>query len=536
MAAATEAATREVARMQVKKKEEEEEEEEETTGTQGDLLAELANEIEVLNSPYTSAQTFEELGLSQALLRGVYEKKFNRPSKIQGAALPVILGKRNLIAQAQSGTGKTAAFVLGMLSQVEPAVAVPQAVCLCPTRELARQIVGVVRDLGRHTRAQAFLCVPEAATPPRGAKLAEHVVVGTPGSVLGLFGRKSCDERAIRVLVLDEADVMLDQQGLGDQSVRLAKLLPKRCQYLLFSATFPQRVAEFARRVVPEPVSTITLKPRELVIARIRQFFIDCGSPQRRFAVLCEVYKSISIGQSIIFVQTQQTAEFVGQQLVDNGFTVSVIHGGFSPEERDTILDRFRLGRTRVLVSTNVLARGIDVLQVSLVVNYDVPLSRDGTPEPETYLHRIGRTARYGRSGIAVNLIGDSQAKEALMFIGAKIGHRIEELPAAKIETLDEMLRECRRNDEENLRRLHLEQAAAEAARLSQPSQDEAAAAAEETMLHPQHPRQQHQHHHRGKGKKEADAGEAATTTATDAEAEQQKQPAKEKPQPSPTK
>jgi ATP-dependent RNA helicase DDX19/DBP5 len=315
-----------------------------------------------------------------------------------------------------------------------------------------------VREIGKFTKITAFLCVPDAPTPPRGTgTLKDHVIVGTPGSVLALFGRQLVDQRAVRVLVLDEADVMIDAQGLGDQSLRLARLLPKKCQFLLFSATFPERVDAFARRLVPEPVSQIRLKPKELVIRRIQQFYINCKQPQRRFDVLADIYKSISIGQSIIFVQAIVTGERLAAEMVSAGHMVSIIHGKFSPDERDAILDAFRTGKTRVLIATNVLARGIDVMQVSLVINYDVPVDQAGAVEPETYLHRIGRTARYGRSGIAVNLVGDARALAQVQQIAEAIQHKIEELPEEQIDKLDDMLRECRKRDEENLRLLHLE-------------------------------------------------------------------------------
>lgn len=227
---------------------------------------------------------------------------FRKPSKIQERALPLLLRDppQNLIGQSQSGTGKTAAFVLNMLSRIDLNVNKPQALVLAPSRELARQIEGVVRTMGQYmTGLNVAAAVPD---PTRRGPMEAHIIVGTPGTVTDMIRRRTLDARGIKVLVLDEADNMLDQQGLGDQCKRVKTMLPKEVQTTLFSATFPEDVLHFAQIFAPNS-NMITLKTDELTVEGIAQYFFDCDSEESKYDTLVNFYSLLSINSSIIFVK-----------------------------------------------------------------------------------------------------------------------------------------------------------------------------------------------------------------------------------------
>jgi ATP-dependent RNA helicase DDX19/DBP5 len=405
----------------------------------GQDKAELQIEQTDPNSPLYSAQTWEELKLRPELLKGVYEMKFLRPSRIQEHAIPNIIADppKNFIGQAQSGTGKTAAFALSILSRADPTLKFTQALCCAPTRELVRQIAEVIKKLARFTEFKCTLVVKDASLPK---KITDQIVVGTPGKLLDVIKRRQLDLGKVKIFVLDEADVMLDRQGLADQSLRIKRQLPPTCQILLFSATYRDDVREFAEKVVPHPKITIRLKPEELTLDKIDQYFIKCTSEAHKFQVLSEIYKHLPVGSSIVFVQTRKAAQELTERMRKEGHEVSLLHGNDMPSEvRDKIIDDFRENRTRVLITTNVLARGIDILQVSLVVNFDLPVTVDHKPDPETYLHRIGRSGRFGRRGIAINLIHDKKSQEILKTIESFFKKPIKEFPIEQIENLSTM-------------------------------------------------------------------------------------------------
>ncbi|KAJ2321963.1 RNA helicase required for poly(A+) mRNA export, partial [Coemansia sp. RSA 2681] len=343
------------------------------------------------NSPLYSAKSFDDLGLHENLLKGVYEMKFTKPSKIQERALPLLLANppRNMIGQSQSGTGKTAAFVLTMLSRVDYDVMAPQALCLAPSRELARQIMEVVLQMGKYTPMTAKYAIKDSLA--KGEKINAHIVIGTPGTVVDLVRKRALDTKQIKLLVLDEADNMLDQQGLGDQTLKVKNAVPKSCQFVLFSATFPENVQVFTKRFAPE-ANEIRLKATELTVEGIKQFYMDCKNSNHKFEVLSELYSLMTVGQSIIFVRRRDTAERISQQMTKDGHAIVFLHGQMDSAERDRVMDDFRKGDIKVLITTNVIARGIDIQQVNLVINYDIPLDGNARPDPETYLHRIGRT------------------------------------------------------------------------------------------------------------------------------------------------
>ncbi|ERE76494.1 ATP-dependent RNA helicase DDX25-like protein [Cricetulus griseus] len=344
-------------------------------------LVESSHRVEVLqkdpSSPLYSVKTFEELRLKEELLKGIYAMGFNRPSKIQEMALPMMLAHppQNLIAQSQSGTGKTAAFVLAMLSRVNALELFPQCLCLAPTYELALQTGRVVERMGKFCVDVEVMYAIRGNRIPRGTEVTKQIIIGTPGTVLDwCFKRKLIDLTKIRVFVLDEADVMIDTQGFSDQSIRIQRALPSECQMLLFSATFEDSVWQFAERIIPDP-NVIKLRKEELTLNNIRQYY------------------------------TRRNAKWLTVEMMQDGHQVSLLSGELTVEQRASIIQRFRDGKEKVLITTNVCARGIDVKQVTIVVNFDLPVNQSEEPDYETYLHRIGRTGRFGKKGLAFNMI-----------------------------------------------------------------------------------------------------------------------------------
>lgn len=395
------------------------------------------------SSIYRDSKSFAELNLSQGLLNGVIDMKFAQPSKIQAQALPVILSSDspNLIAQAHHGSGKTAAFSLGMLSRVDPSKPFCQAICVCPVRELARQVCDVLRKLGKFTAINVALAIPGTDK----TRITAQIVVGTAGTLLNKFKVREIDPRNVIMFVADEADTMIDQQGLGEQTIKLKNQLPRRCQILLFSATFPDKLKKFADVFAPN-AQKIIVKHSELSLDGVQQFFMDCKRESMKYDVLTALYGILNIGQSIIFVHTVKTAKELTMRMRENGYTVSLLHGkDMPPEERDRVMDDFMKGTTAVLITTNVLARGIDVLQVTLVINYDIPTTLGNRPDPETYIHRIGRSGRFGRKGVAINLVHDEKSTSDLREIANFFEKNITQLPIDHPKALEQIVKEALR-------------------------------------------------------------------------------------------
>uniref|UniRef100_A0A8C9IYR1 RNA helicase n=1 Tax=Panthera tigris altaica TaxID=74533 RepID=A0A8C9IYR1_PANTA len=377
-------------------------------------LVDNTNQVEVLqrdpNSPLYSVKSFEELRLPQ-----------------------------NLIAQSQSGTGKTAAFVLAMLSQVEPANRYPQCLCLSPTYELALQTGKVIEQMGKFYPELKLAYAVRGNKLERGQKISEHIVIGTPGTVLDWCSKlKFIDPKKIKVFVLDEADVMIATQGHQDQSIRIQRMLPRNCQMLLFSATFEDSVWKFAQKVVPDP-NIIKLKREEETLDTIKQYYVLCSNRDEKFQALCNLYGAITIAQAMIFCHTRKTASWLAAELSKEGHQVALLSGEMMVEQRAAVIERFREGKEKVLVTTNVCARGIDVEQVSVVINFDLPVDKDGNPDNETYLHRIGRTGRFGKRGLAVNMVDSKHSMNILNRIQEHFNKKIERLDTDDLDEIEKI-------------------------------------------------------------------------------------------------
>jgi len=370
-----------------------------------------------------TADNFDNMNLREDLLRGVYAYGFERPSAIQQRAiLPLSKGK-DLIAQAQSGTGKTATFTIGILQQLDYSLKECQALILAPTRELAQQIQRVVLAIGDYLEVKCHACIGGTLVRDDIAKLESgvHVVVGTPGRVYDMLCRRVLRPDSIRVFVLDEADEMLSR-GFKDQIYDIFQVLPSRVQVGLFSATMPAEALEITQRFMNEP-SKILVKRDELTLEGIRQFYVNVEREDWKLDTLVDLYDTLNITQAVIFCNTRRKVDWLTDKLRTKEFTVSSTHGELTQKERDVILNEFRTGSSRVLITTDLLARGIDVQQVSLVINYDLPRNL------ENYIHRIGRSGRFGRKGVAINFVTAEDVRN-LRDLEQFYNTSVEEMPA----------------------------------------------------------------------------------------------------------
>merc|ERR1712036_193346 len=373
-------------------------------------IAEDSAGIELDSNWDEITETFDDMELREDLLRGIYAYGFGKPSAIQQKAVkPMMLG-RDVIVQAQSGTGKTATFAVGTLQKIDLSRKYCQALILAPTRELAQQIQKVVIALGDYMEAQCHACIGGTNVREDIAKLSSgvHVVVGTPGRVFDMINRRALNTRHIKMFVLDEADEMLSR-GFKDQVYDVFKTLNEDIQVILLSATMPIDVLEVTKRFMRDPVQ-ILVRKEELTLEGIRQFFVDVEREDWKLDTLCDLYETLTITQAVIFCNTRRKVDWLTEKMHSRDFTVSAMHGDMDQKERDVIMREFRTGSSRVLITTDLLARGIDVQQVSLVINYDLPTNR------ENYIHRIGRGGRFGRKGVAINFVTDED-KRALQVI-----------------------------------------------------------------------------------------------------------------------
>ncbi|WRX31834.1 Helicase [Theobroma cacao] len=383
----------------------------------------LADGQDVIASWDEVYDTFDAMGLLQNLLRGIYAYGFEKPSAIQQRGIVPFCKGLDVIQQAQSGTGKTATFCSGILQQLDYSLVECQALVLAPTRELAQQIEKVMRALGDYLGVKVHACVGGTSVREDQRILSSgvHVVVGTPGRVFDMLRRKSLRADHIKMFVLDEADEMLSR-GFKDQIYDIFQLLPEKVQVGVFSATMPPEALEITRKFMNKPVR-ILVKRDELTLEGIKQFHVNVDKEEWKLETLCDLYETLAITQSVIFVNTRRKVDWLTDKMRSRDHTVSATHGDMDQNTRDIIMREFRSGSSRVLITTDLLARGIDVQQVSLVINYDLPT------QPENYLHRIGRSGRFGRKGVAINFV--IRDDERMLFDIQKFYNVIiEELPA----------------------------------------------------------------------------------------------------------
>lgn len=345
----------------------------------------------------SSLPTFAELGLGESLLERIQRLGFVEPTQIQAESIPILLSGADLVGVAQTGTGKTAAFGLPLLTRMQPGRTGVQALVLTPTRELALQVSDALRAMAPLT-VRTLAIYGGAPFGPQLRALSDgvDVVVGTPGRVIDLIGKGSLDVSGIRTLVLDEADEML-RMGFAEEVATILESTPADRQTALFSATMPKEIRRVAHTHMNDPVEVATT-PSAPTTSSITQTYAVVPMRHKTGAV-ARVLATSDVGAAIVFVRTRQTAEDLGADLVARGINAATISGDVPQAERERIVERLRAGTLSVLVATDVAARGLDVDRVGLVVNYDVPR------EVEAYVHRIGRTGRAGRTGTALTFL-----------------------------------------------------------------------------------------------------------------------------------
>jgi len=389
----------------------------------------LENELENMHIEEESDivdiyESFEDMGLDENLLRGIFSYGFEKPSPIQAKAIMQFNSGKDIIAQAQSGMGKTGAFCLGILSKIDPNNKNAQALILAHTRELALQIDMVIRQLGNYLELNFNLSIKGIAINQNIESLTKknpQIIIGTPGRIIDMINKRAIQCETIKMLVLDEADEMLSK-GFLDQIKRIFKCLPSDAQVGLFSATMSPEFFEITKNFMRNPVK-ILVKSEQLTLEGIQQYYINVEKNDFKFETLCDIYNILTISQSIIYCNTKRSVEYLTTKMEEANFAVSFIHGDISVDEREFTMGQFRNGKTRVLISTDLLARGIDVQQVSIVINYEVPSRVDN------YLHRIGRSGRFGRKGVAINFMTYYDIKK-LKTIEQYYHTQIEEMPA----------------------------------------------------------------------------------------------------------
>ena len=394
------------------------EEEDEAPGLGGLKSSDIqTNSLDVISS-------FDSMGLKESLLRGIYAYGFEKPSAIQQRAIKPIVQGRDVIAQSQSGTGKTAVFSIGILQSIDTRNNDVQALTLSPTRELAEQTSRVISALGDFMNARALTCIGGKSMGDDVKKLTQgqgmHVVSGTPGRMYDMLKRHHINARSVKMLIIDEADEMLNK-GFKEQLYDIYRYLPPETQVILISATLPQEVLDMTLRFMNDPIRVL-VKRDELSLDGIRQFFVNVEKEEWKFDTLCDLYESLTIAQAVIFVNTRKKVDWLAAKLKAANFTLSAMHGEMPQKEREEVMEKFRSGGSRVLLATDVWGRGIDVQQVSLVINYDLPSSK------ELYIHRIGRSGRFGRKGVAINLMTDTDSN-TLRDIERHYSTKIEEMP-----------------------------------------------------------------------------------------------------------
>jgi len=344
-------------------------------------------------------ESFEDMDLKETILRGVFAYGYEKPSMIQQKAIVPFISGRDIIAQAQSGTGKTATFSISLLQRLNENDDSMQAIILSHTRELALQIHTVITNISKFLNIKINLSVGGTQIRDNIEELNQNpqIIIGTPGRILDMLNKNYIKRNSIKMLILDEADELLSRIFVN-QIYDIFRSLSNDIQVGLYSATMTPDFFKLANQFMRDPIK-ILVKNDELTLEGIKQYYIDLDKNEYKYETLCDLYSLITASQSIIYCNSRRIVEILSTRLTENDFAVSSIHGDMTQKERNLIMEEFRNGISRVLISTDLLARGIDIQQISIVINYDIPQSID------SYIHRIGRSGRYGRKGMAINFV-----------------------------------------------------------------------------------------------------------------------------------
>jgi len=365
--------------------------------------------------------TFDDFNLKDNLLRGIYSYGFENPSDIQQKALPIINQKKDLIAQAQSGTGKTGAFTIGSLNLLDENLKKTQILILNPTYELVNQNYDVMKALGQYMDINIMKVVGKTSLDECKNDLRKEpeIIIGTPGRVLDMISKRHLYTNNIKLLILDEADEMLSY-GFQDNIHSIIQYISKDCQICLFSATKTDATLDLSNKFLNKP-EIILVENENVTLEGIQQYKVVINE-EWKFDTLIDIYNILNISQCIIYVNHKNKLMNIYDALIEKEYPVNFIHGEITKSEREKKLLDFKNGKIRLLLSTDLLARGIDVQQLNLVINFDLPRSK------ETYIHRIGRSGRYGRKGVAINLVNNREI-ELISQIEEHYKITIDELP-----------------------------------------------------------------------------------------------------------
>lgn len=390
---------------------------------------------------------FDELNIDERILRAIEDMGFEETSPIQTQAIPAVCEGIDVVGQAQTGTGKTAAYTIPMLMKIDPQIKKPQAIVLCPTRELAIQVAEEIRKLAKYMSDIKVLPVyggQEIVRQIKSLKTGVQIIVGTPGRVMDHMRRKTVKFDNINMVILDEADEMLDMGFREDMETILTET-PEDRQTVMFSATMPKAIMDIARNFQKD-ARIIKVVRKELTVSNIEQFYYEVR-PKNKTEVLCRLIDIYNPRLSVVFCNTKRQVDELISELKGRGYFADGIHGDMKQQQRDRVMDDFRSGKVDILIATDVAARGIDVDDVDMVFNYDIP------QDEEYYVHRIGRTGRAGRSGMALSFISGKEVyklKDIERYCKTKIlAKPVPSLDDVKNTKLDNMFDKIRQTIEE---------------------------------------------------------------------------------------
>lgn len=390
---------------------------------------------------------FDELNIDERILRAIEDMGFEETSPIQTQAIPAVCDGIDVVGQAQTGTGKTAAYTIPMLMKIDPQIKKPQAIVLCPTRELAVQVAEEIRKLAKYMSDIKVLPVyggQEIVRQIKSLKTGVQIIVGTPGRVMDHMRRKTVKFDNINMVILDEADEMLDMGFREDMETILTET-PEDRQTVMFSATMPKAIMDIARNFQKD-ARIIKVVRKELTVSNIEQFYYEVR-PKNKTEVLCRLIDIYNPRLSVVFCNTKRQVDELISELKGRGYFADGIHGDMKQQQRDRVMDDFRSGKVDILIATDVAARGIDVDDVDMVFNYDIP------QDEEYYVHRIGRTGRAGRSGMALSFISGKEVyklKDIERYCKTKIlAKPVPSLDDVKNTKLDNMFDKIRQTIEE---------------------------------------------------------------------------------------
>ncbi|KAI5160100.1 ATP-dependent RNA helicase DDX19/DBP5 [Nematocida ausubeli] len=395
----------------------------------------------LLSSELLSKQSFEDLSIPEDIIKALRAMEFKNPSTIQQRSIPEIAKGGDVAFQSHSGSGKTIAFLVGALSVIDRSVNAPQVIIVTPTRDLSKQISSVLENFKKTIEFTMLQALPDVVENMNLRRLKEQILIGAPGTIKRIVS--DLESPAIKMVILDEADALLEDD-MGAQTVSVVKKIRNK-QLVLFSATFSTKMKEIIS-MLSKNIKTFYLEETKVKPDNITQFYMEVPE-KNKISTLLKLYEMMAIGQSIVFVHTRNKAETVQQNLKRDGFDAALLHGQLSKEERDRVISDFKEGKIKALVTTNVLSRGLDVPQLNLAVNYDIPRKQSGSVDIETYIHRIGRTGRFNRAGVSITFSTGEADKMDLLSIQRSISSQIKYVT---LEALSTAIQENQKSDQED--------------------------------------------------------------------------------------